>query len=136
MALGDLVLEEVGQVTGIRVLSTNESGSELEINLQSSGTIKGVEGQSMWTYTQQIRPDGSITGAGQGICTTVNGDVIHLTGHGSGQAPAPGGTTEFKVFIQPYSTSADFADLNTIGLVGEYTVNGDGTTVAKFWEWK
>ena len=32
MALGDLVLEETGQVTGIRVLSTDASGTKLEVS--------------------------------------------------------------------------------------------------------
>ena len=43
MALGELVLEDSGQITGIRVLSTDASGTTLELNLQLSGTIRGVD---------------------------------------------------------------------------------------------
>ena len=42
MALGELVLEDSGQITGIRVLSTDASGTTLELSLQLSGTIRGV----------------------------------------------------------------------------------------------
>ena len=136
MALGDLVLEETGQVTGIRVLSTDASGTKLEVSLQTTGTIRGVAESTLWTYTQLIRPDGSILGGGQGVMTTEDGNVISLVGNGSGQAAPPGGTIEFRVFVHPYSTSPKYSDLNSIGLVGEYDVAADGSAASKFWEWK
>ena len=49
MALGELVLEDSGQITGIRVLSTDASGTTLELNLQLSGTIRGVDQNTLWT---------------------------------------------------------------------------------------
>ena len=136
MALGDLVLEETGQVTGIRVLSTDASGTKLEVSLQTTGTIRGVSESTLWTYTQLIRPDGSILGGGQGVMTTEDGDVISLVGNGSGQAAPPGGTIAFRIFIQPYSTSPKYSDLNSIGLAGEYDVAADGSAATKCWEWK
>jgi len=39
MALGDLILKAVGQVTGTRVLSTDASGTNLELPLYLTGTI-------------------------------------------------------------------------------------------------
>ncbi len=87
MALGDLVLDETGTVTGIRVLSNDASGTKLEVCLGTTGTIRGVAETCLWTYWQLIRPDGSIYGQGEGVMTTQDGDVIQLTGHGSGQAP-------------------------------------------------
>jgi len=136
MALGDLVLEETGNVTGIRVLSSDASGINLEINLQTSGTVRGVAETTLWTYTQLTRPDGSILGGGTGVMTTQDGDVIHLRGNGSGEAGAPGGTTKFRVMIHPYSASPKYADMNTIGWVGNYDVNADGSATSQFWEWK
>ena len=136
MALGDLILEEVGQVTGTRVLSTDGSGTNLELSLHLTGTIRGVPQTTMWTYTTLTRPDGSIYGHGQGIMTTQDGDVVHLIGHGSAEAPPPGGTARFCTMLHPHSTSEKYADLNTIGLVGEYEVAPDGTATNKCWEWK
>ncbi len=136
MALGDLVLGDTGQVTGTRVISTDASGTNLEISLQLTGTIRGVPETTLWTYTTLTRPDGSIYGGGQGVMTTQDGDVIHLIGHGSGQAPPPGGTVRFLTMLHAHSASAKYADLNAIGLVGEYEVAPDGAATNKNWEWK
>ncbi len=136
MALGDLILDEAGHVTGIRVLPTDASGTNIELCLQLTGTIRGVAETTLWTYTTLTRPDGSIYGVGQGVMTTQDGDVIHLIGHGSGQAAPAGGTTKFRTMLHPHSTSAKYADLNSIGLAGEYDVAADGSAVNKCWEWK
>ena len=136
MALGDLVYEKTGKVSGIRVLSSDVSATKLELDLQTSGQIRGTAQNCLWTYTQVTRSDGSIYGEGRGVMTTQDGDVLHLIGHGSGQAPAPGGTTKFRGMIHPHTTAAKYADLNTIGLVGNYDVDADGNTVFKCFEWK
>jgi hypothetical protein len=135
MALGELVLEDSGQITGIRVLSTDASGTTLELNLQLSGTIRGIGQNTLWTYTMLQRPDGSLYGQGNGVLTTVNGDVIHLIGSGSGKAN-PGGTVRFCTMLHPHGATGQNADLNAIGLAGEYEVAADGTATNKCWEWK
>ena len=38
--------------------------------------------------------------------------------------------------LHPHSTSAKYADLNSISLAGEYDVAPDGSAVNKCWEWK
>ena len=136
MALGELIMEEAGQVTGIRVLSSDASGTNTEVCVQLTGTIRGVAETTLWTYTTLTRADGSIYGSGQGVMTTQDGDVIHLIGHGSGQVPPPGGTTRFRTMLHPHSMAAKYADLNSIGLVGEYEVAPDGSATNKNWEWK
>ena len=135
MALGELVYEETGKLTGVRVLSSDVSGTKLELDLQTAGQIRGVAHSCLWTYTQLRRSDGSIYGEGRGVMTTGEGDVIHLIGHGSAAAPPPGGTTSFRVMIHPHSTVAKYADLNTIGLVGNYDVDAEGNTDFKCFEW-
>lgn len=136
MALGDLVLDETGTITGIRVLSNDASGSKLEISLRTTGTVRGVAESTVWTYWQLIRPDGSMYGQGEGVMTTKDGDVIQLTGHGSGQAPPPGDATHFRTMLHAHTAAAKYADLNSIGLVGNYDVAADGNAVNKCWEWK
>jgi len=117
------------------VLSTDASGTTLELSLQLSGTIRGVGQNTLWTYTMLQRPDGSLYGQGNGVLTTVNGDVIHLIGSGSGKAN-PGGTVRFCTMLHPHGATGQNADLNGIGLVGEYDVAADGTANNKNWEWK
>ena len=135
MALGELVLEDSGQITGIRVLSTDASGTTLELNLQLSGTIRGVGQNTLWTYTMLQRPDGSLYGQGNGVLTTDNGDVNLLTFLGSGKTN-PGGTVRFCTMLHPHGATGQNADLNAIGLAGEYEVAADGTATNKCWEWK
>ena len=135
MALGDLVLDETGTITGIRVLSNDASGSKLEISLRTTGTVRGVAESTLWTYWQLVRPDGSMYGQGEGVMTTQDGDVIQLTGHGSGQSPAPGEVTKFRTMLHAHTASAKYADLNSIGLVGNYEVAADGNATNKCWEW-
>ena len=136
MALGDLVVEETGTVTGIRVLSNDASGSKVEISMRTTGTIRGVAESSLWTYSQLTRPDGSTYGEGEGVMTTQDGDVIHLKGSGAGQVGAPGDTINFRVINFAHTESVKYADLNSIGLVGHYDVAADGSAVNKNWEWK
>ncbi len=136
MALGDLVVEETGTVTGIRVLSNDASGSKVEISMRTTGTIRGVAESSLWTYSQLTRPDGSIYGEGEGVMTTQDGDVIQLKSSGSGQVAAPGDTTNFVSAAFAHTESVKYADLNSIGLVGHYDVAADGSAVNKNWEWK
>jgi hypothetical protein len=38
--------------------------------------------------------------------------------------------------LHAHTASAKYADLNAIGLAGEYDVAPDGSAVNKCWEWK
>ena len=135
MALGELVLNDTGQITGTRVISSDSTGTTLELSLVLSGTIRGVPHTTMWTYTTLTRSDGSMYGHGTGVLTTESGDVVHLIGHGSGKAN-PGGAVKFLTMLHPHGATGQNADLNGIGLVGEYEVAADGTATNKNWEWK
>ena len=136
MALGNLILDETGQVMGMRVLSNDANGVNVEVSLQTTGTIRGVPENTLWTYEILTRPDGSVQGGGNGIMTTQEGDVISLIGNGSGRAAPPGETMNIRTMLHPHTTSTIFADLNGSALAGEYDVNADGTAVNKCWEWK
>jgi len=81
MALGNLILDETGQVMGMRVLSNNADGVSDEVSLQTTGTIRSVPENTLWTYTILTRPYGSLQGGGNGIMTTQDGDVISLIGN-------------------------------------------------------
>ncbi len=136
MALGNLVMDETGSVTGMRVLSHDATGTRMELSLQLSGTIRGVAETTSWTYNTLTRPDGSVYGEGLGIMTTADGDVVSLIGHGSAKAAGPGQSTHFRTMLHAHSASPKYADLNTIGLAGEYDVSPSGGATNKNWEWK
>ena len=88
--LGEVIYEEKGQTTGIRVLSSENGFTKVEVSLQTEGTIRGVGHKCFWTYTSETRPDGSVHGGGKGFMTTADGDVINLDGSGVGKLAADG----------------------------------------------
>ena len=96
MALGNLILDETGQVTGMRVLSNDANGVNVEVSLQTTGTIRGVPENTLWTYEVLTRPDGSVHSGGNEVMATQNGDVIALIGNGSGRSVPPGEATNFR----------------------------------------
>ena len=136
MALGELVNEESGQITGVRIISADASGTTAEVSLRTEGTIRGTKQVTYWTYNQIQRLDGSIYGSGQGVMTTENGDVINLIGSGSAKVPVAGNPTLYRVINHYHSASENFEDLNYIAVIGEYDISSDGSTIGRFWEWK
>ena len=136
MALGNLILDETGQVMAMRVLSNDANGVNVEANIQTTGTIRGVSETTLWTYNILTRPDGSVQGGGNGIMTTQDGDVVSMVGAGSGKIVPPGATNNFRTMLHPHSAVAKYADLNGSTLVGEYDLNADGSAINKCWEWK
>ena len=121
---------------GMRVLSNNADVVSVEVSLQTTGTIRVVSKNTLWTYSILTRPDGSLQGGGNGIMTTQDGDVISLIRNGSGKAAPPGATTNFRTMLHPHTASPKYADLNGTAWAGEYDVNPDGSAVNKCWEWK
>lgn len=134
--LGEILFEEKGTASGIRVLSLEHGETTVEVSLQTQGSIRGVAETSLWTYWSKTRADGSIYGEGKGFMTTEDGDVIHMVGSGAAKAPGPDGVIHYRGAVYFNTASARFSHLNgTVG-VHEYDVDAQGNTAAKVWEWK
>jgi hypothetical protein len=136
MALGELLVEEAGTITGLRVLPATAEGANYEICLSTEGMLRGTKITTNWTYLQLVRTDGSIYGTGDGVCTTECGQTLHLKGSGSAAGPDENGSIPMRVINHYHTNSEKFADLNGVALVGEYDVKPDGTTAMKLWHWK
>jgi len=134
--LGEILYEEKGRTTGVRVLSSEGGEVTLEISLATEGRILGVEQKSMWTYTSKTRADGSIHGDGNGFMTTANGDVIRLSGSGSAAGVKGDGSIQYRGAVHFHTNSPKFSKLNGVAGAFEYNVAADGSTVATVWEWK
>ena len=134
--LGEIIYEETGKTTGLRVLSPEAGEVKVEVTLQTQGKIGGIEETSLWTYWSKTRSDGSIYGEGNGFMTTKDGDVINLTGNGAAMSPGPGGTIHYRGAIHFHTTAERFRKLNGIAGVHEYNVDAEGNTTVKVWEWK
>ena len=107
MALGELLLDEIGTITGVKVLPATAEGANYEVCLSSSG-----------------------------VMTTECGQVFYIKGSGSAPGPDKDGNIPFRYINHLHTTSEKFSDLNGAAIVGEYDVSEDGSTVAKGWHWK
>jgi len=80
--LGEQIGEETGKVMVRRVISV-EGGTKVEISVQSTGKLLGVETRSNVTYLAGIRPDGSVYGEGQGLVVGKGGEQATWKGAGA-----------------------------------------------------
>ncbi|GIT69588.1 MAG: hypothetical protein Ct9H300mP27_06920 [Chloroflexota bacterium] len=60
---------------GCGVLTNDANGVNLKAVFQTTGTIRSVSENTIWTYEVLTRPDGSVTAAAMGY-DNQNGDVI------------------------------------------------------------
>ena len=136
MALGELLIEETGTITNVRVLPSTAEGVNYEVGLTANGKLRGSKYTTNWTYTQTVRNDGTVIGGGDGVMNTECGNTIYLKGSGSAAGADSAGGIPFRVINHFHTHSEKFADLNGIAVVGEYDVSAEGTTNAKMWHWK
>jgi hypothetical protein len=134
--LGDILYEEKGKTTGVRVLSSDGGEVTVEVTLQTQGRILGMEESSLWTYSSKTRADGTIVGEGKGFMTTKDGDVVNLIGSGGAKARGSDGSVHYRGVIYFHTRSQKLSNLNGATGVFEYDVDAAGNTVAKVWEWK
>lgn len=132
--LGDQVGDEQGQVTGMRVLAS-ETGPKVEVSVQASGTLAGVDVTDVITFWSVARPDGTMLGEGHGVIMSASGDVASYSGQGIGRFTGGGGTS-FRGAIYYQSTSEPFSRLNGIAVVYEYESDSAGKVSFRSWEWK
>ena len=133
MALGELINEETGTITGMRVLPNTAEGANYEVGLRAEGSLRGSNYVTNWTYSQVERKDGTIYGSGDGVCKTECGQTLYLKGAEASKPIGDDGVVRFRVINHWHTDSEKFADLNGAAMVGEYDVNPDGSTVAKMW---
>lgn len=133
--LGELLGEDRGQVTNTRVLPSEPGrGPKLEICFESHGTLLGIDTQEVGTYCAAPRPDGTLFGEGQGVVSSPQGDLATWRGQGIGRITESGGT-EFRGAIYFETASPNWARLNGIAAVYEYSADVSGKAETKLWEW-
>ena len=84
--LGEQIGEEAGKVMVRRVISV-DGGAKVEVTVESTGRLLGIETRGNVTYCAEIRPDGSVFGEAQGLVVGQGGRAGHLQGPGRRQAP-------------------------------------------------
>ena len=82
--LGKQIGEETGKVTARRVLSV-DGGPKVEVSLQTTGKLLGVETRGTITYWASVRPDGSLYGEAQGLVAGKGGEQATFKAQGVGK---------------------------------------------------
>jgi hypothetical protein len=130
MALGELIMEDRGKITGQRVLDVEMP--KMETSFTMEGNYRGTPATDVGTYAAVLREGGVLYGEGQGIITTKDGQGM-ATWTGPGKVSFRG-----SLFFRTPSTS-DGGKLsylnNMVGVFG-YEVDEAGNCSAKTWEWK
>jgi hypothetical protein len=134
MALGDLIVEDKGKITGQRVLDSN--GPKTEASMTMEGTYNGVDTVEVATYWSVPRDGGAMYGEGQGVITSKDGkETASWTGQGIGRMES--GKVRFcgSIFFRT-SSSGKLSFLNNTVGVFEFEANQEGDCSSKVWEWK
>jgi hypothetical protein len=138
MALGELIEESTGKITGQRVLDVEIP--KMETSFAMEGNYRGISCTDVGTYTSVLREGGVLYGEGQGIITTKDGQgMATWTGQGIGKFTAPGKVSfRGSIFLRTPSTSqgGKLSSLNNMVGVFEYEVDEMGSCFTKSWEWK
>jgi hypothetical protein len=132
--LGKQIGEETGKVMVRRVISV-EGGTKIEVTVQTTGKLLGIQIRSNITYWAGIRPDGSLYGEAQGLVIGKGGEQATFKAAGAGRLLA-GGAVSYRGATHYYSDSPKLKRLNTVAAVFEYEADADGNVNNKLWEWK
>ena len=132
--LGEQIGEETGKVMVRRVISV-DGGTKVEVTVQSTGKLLGIETRNNVTYLAGIRPDGSLYGEAQGLVVGKGGEQASFKAAGVGKL-LDGGAVSYRGASYYYSDSPNFRRLNAVAVVFEYSADAEGNTKSKAWEWK
>ena len=131
--LGDKIGEESGQITSVKVVSSNPPTTE--VSFQATGQILGVETSTIGTYQSVMRPDGTIYGEGEGLVMTADGEGLSWKGSGVGSLTGEGMGAKYRGAIYYSTESEKLAKLNGIAAVFEFEADAEGKTNGLIWEW-
>jgi hypothetical protein len=131
--LSEQIYTGQGKRTARRVLNTQPF--TVEVSFEDKGSLLGLEGGNIGTYTSSPRPDGTLAGEGQGIFALADGEVLTWKGIGTGRLK-PGGAVSYRGALIFNATSQRMSRLNLIAGVFEFDVDEAGNTTSKIWEWK
>ena len=130
--LGELIIEGRGKRIVRRTLAAEPL--KMEVSFEDAGKILGVDYAGFGTYTSELRPDGTLSGDGQGAYATGDG-IVSWRGSGLGKLK-DGGAVSYRGILYFHTTSQKLARMNTVAGVFRYEVAADGSTTSKTWEWK
>src|SRR5436190_6469633 len=133
--LGELIGEEQGKITAMRVLDSGGGGPKVEVNMRTNVKILGLAGVNLGTYSSAVQPGGFLFGEGQGIVSSEAGDMVTWKGQGAGKMK-PGGGASYRGAIYFQNGLGKLAALNGTAAVFEHESDANDNVASKYWEWK
>lgn len=130
--IGELIIELSGSTTGVRVLPDGR----VETSEQGSGSVLGVKATWVATTVSSPMPDGVVMGEGNGIITTVDGEVVTIRKIGIGWPTGRGRKATRRGVFFHMTQSQKFERLNRMVGMYEFESDEEGNWTAKIWEWK
>ena len=130
--LGEMIGEFKGKSTGYRVLSEGK----VEISQQGMGKILGIDASMATTGVSAPMPNGVLMVDGNGVLTTMDGDVAMVKINGIGWPTGKGWKSSFRGAGYQMTQSPKLVRLNKIVCVWELESDENGDWVLKLWEWK
>ena len=137
MALGELIIEDRGNITGQRVLDVE--GPKIESSFTMEGEYNGIACTDIGTYWSLLRAGGVMYGEGKGLLTAKSSQgMAAWTAQGIGRFTGPG-KISFRgslFFRTPSGEGGKLSSLNNVVAVFEYELDEMGNCSSKVWEWK
>ena len=136
--LGEKIWEGTGQTIGTRVLPGDDHRYvKLEMSIQGSGKILGVDATNTGTFTAFERVPGQMYAEGQGVIMTADGESAIWNGHGVGHPTGEGLGVSIRYSVSMQAgADGKLAALNSVLSMGEFESKADGSWTDAGWEWK
>jgi hypothetical protein len=133
--LGEMIGECTGQVSGIRVISTEGQETKLEVSLRGQGTLLGQPIADFGTLVQSVRPGAVLSGDAHHVMMTTNGEVADWSGGGVGQATGAGFKSTWGGYGRFSSPHGAFEPLEAFVTAIEFDVEENGSYRWRMWAW-
>ena len=130
--LGAQIAEGRGKRTGRRVIATTPT-LKIEASVEESGTLLGVDGMSIITYTASPKPDATLGGEGEGVFMSAQGEMATWKAIGVGKF-GDDGSIHYTGSMNFSSSTPKLSALNGVSGVFEFDVDPQGNTHSKTWE--
>ncbi|HEY3357077.1 MAG TPA: hypothetical protein VGQ83_27755 [Polyangia bacterium] len=134
--LGEKIGEERGKVIGQRVLAPEGGRPRIEVTIQTTGKLLGVEYQETATYVSTPGPGNALFGEGEAVMMTKDGDALSWKGIGSGKPTGRGQASSWRGSVCFRNLPQKFNRLAGVACVFEHECDENGNVETKLYEWK
>jgi hypothetical protein len=141
LTLGNPFLEEKGKVIVQRVTGITNGLPRIETSFSANDTINGnIAARELGSYVTVPRLNSGnsniLSGEGQGVITTKDGEMATWTGQGIGHFTSDGKIVFRGSLFFTTTSNGKLAFLNNMVGIFQYQTDTSGNTSAKVWGWK